>query len=48
MVCGSNNCKQFGSYYHEKDDCCERPRRNLPLLMEPETIVTLNQPSTSG
>jgi len=48
LVCGSNNCKQFGSYYHEKDDCCERPRRNLPLMMEPETIVTLNQPSTSG
>merc|ERR1719415_228817 len=25
LVCGSNNCKQFGHYYHEKDDCCERP-----------------------
>jgi len=25
LVCGSNNCKQFGAYYHEKDDCCERP-----------------------
>ena len=24
LVCGSNNCKQFGAYYHEKDDCCER------------------------
>merc|ERR1712183_1074914 len=22
---GSNNCKKFGAYYHEKDDCCERP-----------------------
>merc|ERR1711868_38080 len=25
LVCGSNNCKKFGAYYHEKDDCCERP-----------------------
>ena len=26
LVCGSNNCRKFGLYYHEKDDCCERPR----------------------
>ena len=25
LVCGSNNCKKFGLYFHEKDDCCERP-----------------------
>jgi len=25
LVCGSNNCKQFGAYFHEKDDCCEKP-----------------------
>ena len=25
LVCGSNNCKKFGHYYHEKDDCCEKP-----------------------
>merc|ERR1719411_1006393 len=25
LVCGSNNCLQFGLYYHEKDDCCEKP-----------------------
>ena len=25
LVCGSNNCLQFGLYYHPKDDCCERP-----------------------
>ena len=24
LICGSNNCKQFGIYYHEKDDCCQR------------------------
>jgi len=29
LVCGSNNCKQFGNYYHEKDDCCERPATKL-------------------
>merc|ERR1719154_1054154 len=28
LVCGSNNCLQFGAYYHEKDDCCERPQSN--------------------
>ena len=22
LVCGDNNCKQFGDFYHEKDDCC--------------------------
>ena len=25
LECGSNNCKQFGLYYHEKDDCCFKP-----------------------
>merc|ERR1711936_514069 len=23
LVCGSNNCRKFGEYYHEKDDCCD-------------------------
>ena len=23
LVCGSNNCKKFGSFYHDKDDCCD-------------------------
>merc|ERR1712038_1867328 len=31
LVCGSNNCKKFGHYYHEKDDCCERPETSNPL-----------------
>merc|ERR1712110_1305368 len=26
LICGSNNCLQFGAYYHPKDDCCERPK----------------------
>ena len=28
LVCGSNNCLKFGAYYHEKDDCCEKPMVN--------------------
>jgi len=27
LECGSNNCKKFGAYYHEKDDCCEKPTK---------------------
>ena len=23
LVCGSNNCKKFGLFYHDKDDCCD-------------------------
>ena len=32
LVCGSNNCKQFGAYYHDKDDCCERPVSSEGLI----------------
>jgi len=45
LICGNNNCKQFGSFFHEKDDCCVRqnpitisvpnPRKSTPLLLEP-------------
>merc|ERR1712025_1286587 len=38
LVCGSNNCKRFGAYYHEKDDCCEKP--SDIKLAEEETSVT--------
>merc|ERR1712243_242239 len=37
LVCGSNNCLQFGAYFHPKDDCCERPSGVKP-----------NAPQTSG
>merc|ERR1739838_1205992 len=30
LVCGSNNCKKFGAYYHQKDDCCEKPAGGAP------------------
>eukprot|EP00092_Neocalanus_flemingeri_P030227 GFUD01032806.1.p1 GENE.GFUD01032806.1~~GFUD01032806.1.p1 ORF type:complete len:277 (+),score=43.22 GFUD01032806.1:62-832(+) len=37
LVCGSNNCKKFGLYYHEKDDCCDDPsalpERPQPVLL---------------
>ena len=33
-MCGSNNCKKFGAYFHEKDDCCDRPE-NVPVREEP-------------
>merc|ERR1711872_362147 len=29
LVCGSNNCKKFGLYYHEKDDCCDYPSTSV-------------------
>ena len=38
LVCGSNNCKKFGSYFHEKDDCCDRPG-SLPDRQEPEFVL---------
>jgi len=28
LVCGRNNCKKFGSYYHHEDDCCEKPSKS--------------------
>merc|ERR1712129_215706 len=30
LLCGNNNCKQFGAYYHGSDDCCERPQSPAP------------------
>merc|ERR1711988_103418 len=35
LVCGSNNCLQFGLYYHPKDDCCERPKNSSVELEAP-------------
>merc|ERR1711931_2577 len=34
LVCGSNNCKKFGAYYHDKDDCCERAEKGGPRQQE--------------
>merc|ERR1711936_444054 len=37
LVCGSNNCRKFGAYFHPKDDCCDRPE-NLPVREEPSFV----------
>ena len=34
LVCGSNNCRKFGLFYHAKDDCCDLA--DSPLLAGPE------------
>ena len=40
LVCGSNNCKKFGLFYHEKDDCCEKPSavQNAPVIQIPKGV----------
>eukprot|EP00092_Neocalanus_flemingeri_P010637 GFUD01011459.1.p1 GENE.GFUD01011459.1~~GFUD01011459.1.p1 ORF type:complete len:259 (+),score=57.48 GFUD01011459.1:59-835(+) len=38
LVCGSNNCKKFGLYFHEKDDCCDEPS-SIPAVRPPPVIV---------
>ena len=35
LVCGSNNCRKFGLYYHEKDDCCEK-KENIVSTVRPK------------
>merc|ERR1712110_732294 len=47
LVCGSNNCKQFGAYYHEKDDCCERPNSGIPQGWGSNGTGHWNPPSPS-
>ena len=39
LVCGSNNCKKFGSYYHEKDDCCDLPESLQTTTPEPQAPI---------
>merc|ERR1712013_376792 len=38
LVCGSNNCRKFGLYYHPKDDCCDEPS-TLPTERLPPVII---------
>ena len=47
LVCGSNNCLQFGLYYHPKDDCCERPQQvtTAPFQPPPLPPATKRRPS---
>merc|ERR1719397_1618348 len=44
LVCGSNNCKQFGLYYHAKDDCCEKPG-SQPIREPAPPLLSLNVPA---
>ena len=44
LVCGSNNCLKFGSFYHPKDDCCERPSTSE----RHQTAARPRYPSSSG
>merc|ERR1719281_1466129 len=37
LVCGTNNCRKFGAYFHEKDDCCEK---RFEDLIKPPTSKT--------
>ena len=32
-----NNCRKFGLYYHEKDDCCEKPSNEIIDDKKPST-----------
>ena len=41
LVCGNNNCKAFGSFFHEKDDCCIKPIVNKVI---PERVFPLLEP----
>ena len=45
LVCGSNNCKKFGIFYHEKDDCCEKPQSSTEQRPPPKIFPgTLLEP----
>ena len=47
VACGSNNCLKFGSYYHPKDDCCERPSSSVSRVTRPvyssDSVSVLSQ-----
>jgi len=43
LICGKNNCKLFGDFFHEKDDCCinlnlnkKSPTENFEIPLEPQ------------
>merc|ERR1712227_570609 len=44
LVCGSNNCKKFGHYFHAKDDCCERAGGYLRQVCVTESGNFANTP----
>ena len=48
LLCGSNNCKQFGAYYHGSDDCCERPQSAAPTSTHTALAFDLHQTRPVG
>ena len=49
LICGSNNCKKFGLFYHEKDDCCDVPESRLTTTETPIPLdVPLEPPSSKS
>ena len=34
LECGNNNCKQFGDFFHEKDDCCVGINTSKNIIIE--------------
>ena len=34
LVCGNNNCKQFGDVFHPKDDCCVKPTEEFNNIVD--------------
>merc|ERR1719436_2010560 len=36
LVCGDNNCRQFGDHFHPKDDCCQVPTYLDTPKLEPK------------
>ena len=46
LVCGSNNCKQFGAYFHPKDDCCEKASKSKLGKESPSIIDLLKDKNT--
>merc|ERR1712119_29634 len=47
LVCGSNNCKKFGSYFHEKDDCCDDPS-SITARLPPRIVPGAPREPPSG
>ena len=49
LRCGDNNCKKFGLYFLDNDDCCDYKENVLDAPNPPENISgTLKPPSFPG
>ena len=41
LVCGENNCQQFGQFFHPKDDCCMLQVTGQQVPIEPPAGIAL-------